>query len=282
MAATSDRSRELTLTDSAINLYRTPFDEAVAILSRLVQQASETFPDLTLGGICAGIAGAGHSSAQQNAVTPQLQQKLQETFKVPVNIINDAPIALEGAFEDGSGILTIVGTGSNVLGRARDKRLVQTGGWGYLLGDEGSGMVIGLEGFRALVTDLEKSRHSILRTLLAERLQISDRPSLLDYVYRSKKPIQHVAPLVLEAAEDGDETALAIAQRQANGICAQIHRLASEHTETLDHQIAFIGGLYNNALYQSLLKNALRISLPDWSIVPAQHTPVVGAWRMAQ
>jgi N-acetylglucosamine kinase-like BadF-type ATPase len=281
MAATSDRSRELTLTDSAINLYRTNRDEAFNILLRLIQQACHNLPDLTLAGVCAGISGAGNST-QTNAATPEVQHRLSEALNVPIQIINDAPIALEGAFEHGSGILTIVGTGSNVLGRTRDKQLVQTGGWGYLLGDEGSGMVIGLQGLRALVADLEAERPSLLRRLLAERLQIENRSLLLEYVYRSQKPIQHIAPLVLEAAQGGDHAARNIAETQAEGICKQIQRLAIHHEEALDKQVAFIGGLYNNALYAELLRKNLAELLPEWQIVKAKHSPVIGAWRMAQ
>jgi N-acetylglucosamine kinase-like BadF-type ATPase len=64
-------------------------------------------------------------------------------------LCGDEEIALDAAFSGGSGILVIAGTGSNVIGRAPNGRLVSAGGWGPVLGDEGAGYWIGLESIRA-------------------------------------------------------------------------------------------------------------------------------------
>ena len=64
-------------------------------------------------------------------------------------LCGDEEIALDAAFAGGSGILVIAGTGSNVIGRATDGSLHGAGGWGPVLGDEGSGFWIGLEAIRA-------------------------------------------------------------------------------------------------------------------------------------
>ena len=50
--------------------------------------------------------------------------------------------------DDGVGVALIAGTGSVAFGRAADGRTIRCGGWGYLLGDEGSGYAIGRAALR--------------------------------------------------------------------------------------------------------------------------------------
>ena len=64
-------------------------------------------------------------------------------------LCGDEEIALDAAFAGGPGILVIAGTGSNAIGRAPGGSLFGAGGWGPVLGDEGSGYWIGLEAIRA-------------------------------------------------------------------------------------------------------------------------------------
>ncbi|HCR49784.1 MAG TPA: BadF/BadG/BcrA/BcrD ATPase family protein [Rhodothermales bacterium] len=278
--ATPDKKRDFTISDAGINLYRISKERAKEILLSLVTRAIEAFPDLRVGGICAGAAGAG-TSDMPNALTPVLEREVSEALGLPFRLLNDANIALEGALEGESGLLTIVGTGSNVLGKTREGRLVNTGAWGYLIGDEGSGMAIGLAGLKAVAHAMDEQEHPLLRQLFAERLQMSNRATLLDYVYRSQRPIQHIAPLVLEAAEMGDAPAVDIIYQQANGIVAHIYRLAHRYNTQLEHQVSFIGGLYNNEFYRNQLHEILAAKLVSWAIIPAKHTPVEGAWHIA-
>ena len=64
-------------------------------------------------------------------------------------LCGDEEIALDAAFPGGPGILVVAGTGSNAIGRCADGSLHGAGGWGPVLGDEGSGYWIGLEAIRA-------------------------------------------------------------------------------------------------------------------------------------
>ena len=53
------------------------------------------------------------------------------------------------------GVGAISGTGSNVFGVGADGRAWRAGGWGHLLGDEGSGYWLGIESIRAALRDRE-------------------------------------------------------------------------------------------------------------------------------
>lgn len=279
-ASTEDGSKSCSFTDAGINLYRVDQGTAYATLMRLIAQVRDAMGNARPMAFCAGIAGAGTATVP-NPATPLLQQSLSEALDFPVQLVNDAIIAAEGALEGESGILVIVGTGSNVLGKCTDGVYVTTGAWGYLLGDEGSGMALGLTALRALAHDLDLHQETPLRTALADQLGLRDRASLLEYVYRNPKPIQHVAPILLNTAASGDAASVQLVRAQTEAIGSQIQRLATQYAQVLRPQLAFIGGLYDHSFYRNRLQDTLRNLLPEWRVIAAKHQPVWGAWKMA-
>ena len=60
-----------------------------------------------------------------------------------MRVTTDIEIALTAAFGDGPGIVVVAGTGSVVLGRDPEGRMLRRGGYGWQMGDEGSGYAIG-------------------------------------------------------------------------------------------------------------------------------------------
>lgn len=81
-----------------------------------------------------GLAGGGMAAA-----AAALQARLPFARS---RVVNDAVTAARGALGPGDGILVAMGTGS-VLAVQRDGVLRQYGGRGFLMGDEGSGAVLG-------------------------------------------------------------------------------------------------------------------------------------------
>src|SRR5213078_4483038 len=68
-----------------------------------------------------------------------------------VLVVNDALIALAAGAGDDPGIVIISGTGSIVYGRNERVEAARAGGWGHMIGDEGSGYWIGREALAAVM-----------------------------------------------------------------------------------------------------------------------------------
>lgn len=93
--------------------------------------------------VCA-LAGAGREPERT-----RLEQRLSaQGLAEEVRVISDFQAALQDAFDDGSGILLISGTGSSAWARHRDGRTARAGGWGEIIGDEGSGYWLGVSALR--------------------------------------------------------------------------------------------------------------------------------------
>ncbi len=132
---------------------------------------------------------------------------------------DDAVIAHLGAFGDAPGLLVIAGTGSIAVARDRQGRLSQIGGWGYPLGDEGSGAWIGAQALRRLFCGID---HPGTGTPLVERMMRAvgaDYARVVEWVRLSNQSaVARLAPLVFDAADAGDTDALAILEHAADAV----------------------------------------------------------------
>ncbi|SFJ84285.1 BadF/BadG/BcrA/BcrD ATPase family protein [Thermoflavimicrobium dichotomicum] len=156
-----------------------------------------------------GLAGIESGSHRD-----QLKAALSQHFGIPFFIVNDARIAHAAALEGKDGILTISGTGSVCFGVHHGKS-VFTGGWGNLLGDEGSGYWIAIEALRQLIYEDETDKEpSLLSRKLLSYLKVKEARKIIGPVYASSKgEIAALVPVVVEAANEGDSRALQILQQ---------------------------------------------------------------------
>ncbi len=279
LASCSSSDAPLRLTGPGANAQRLGLEATAQTLATLIHRALNEHPDCQLAAVCAGIAGAGRQDDQET-LTRRLLHELDLSPAPHVQIVHDAHIALEAAFEDGSGIVVIVGTGSVVFGRARDGSLQRTGGWGYLLGDEGSGFALGQAGLRAVAHAIDGGPDTVLRAEVAEHFDLDSRDELIHRVYQHNWPMQDAAPLVIEAAQAGDSTAQRIVDQQTHRLAQQVCWLV-ERSSDMAPRIALLGGLAREASYAAAMTQALQDVLPGWSVDVLQQRPVVGALRLA-
>ncbi|KAK9717822.1 BadF/BadG/BcrA/BcrD ATPase family [Popillia japonica] len=110
------------------------------------------------------------------------------------------------------GVTCIAGTGSNTLLINPDGSRAQCGGWGYLLGDEGSAYKIALRAVKACFDDLDgfsPAPHPIQRvwSTVQEHFNVDCKESILQHFYtKFDKPfIASIAKKLANCANDGDK-----------------------------------------------------------------------------
>lgn len=191
-----------------------------------------------------GLAGAnvGTNARQLEAILP-FKRCLVET---------DTMIALEGAVGGGDGAIAILGTGTAYLGR-RDGEARPIGGWGFLVGDQGSGAQIGRELLER--TLLAYDGVGPASSLTDEILSVFDRdPSNIVGFTTTAKPgdFGGFAPKVFDFAARGDVVARAILRRGLDVIEMSIERFGLREDEPL----SLLGGLAPH--YEPMLSPPLR------------------------
>lgn len=231
--------------------------------------------------VCAGVSGAGRAE-EQDALSGAIRDALVAPGRtVHVEVVHDALIALDAAYDAGSGIVVIAGTGSVALARTADGTLLRVGGWGHLLGDPGSGYAVGQRGLRATAAAFDGGDDTSIRGRLRDQLGIDTREQLIHAVYQDGLSMQDVAPLVVDAAAAGDAVAARILDTAGEGLTEQVSWLV-HHAQTIAPRITLLGGMVQNDHYDNVLRQHLRDHFPDWSVQQLQVEPVTGALRRAR
>jgi N-acetylglucosamine kinase-like BadF-type ATPase len=196
-------------------------------------------------------------------------------------VVNDAFVALRAGANHPWGIAVLAGSGSVVAGRNAADEEFRTLGLGRILGDFGSGLDIADEGVRAVA---EAYTGMGPQTALTERYRAafgrSSVEDLLEHISRANPPMGHLAGVVLEAAEEGDGAARAIAEHAGSALGAAAGLVARKLRMQSDTFEAVLAGGVLRAGSRTLelaLKQELRRSAPNAFPVRLEVPPVVGA-----
>ena len=252
-------------------------------IQKALQQANLSINDISAVGI--GIAGASNLHSEQWLIDC-VQPALPHTLLVPSS---DLEIALVGALAQRHGILVLAGTGSAILGQSPDGQVLQLGGWGYLLDDDGSGYSLALDAIKRIIQDFEENyaefvdyEASSLNHIILEQLELSTPRDLIRWLYRSQEPpvtrVASLAKLIIDEAEQGNWDAINILQKGASRLASKVD-LMTRRLKYPDAPIAFAGGLLDNdnRLSREL---TIRLGLPLRPI--AKYSPVIGGALLAQ
>ena len=177
--------------------------------------------------ICLGMAGVDREN--DAAIIRGLMARIGH--KVRILVVNDALIALEAGVGNAPGIVVIAGTGSIVYGRNARWEAVRAGGWGYLLGDEGSGYWMGRLALRAVVREADRrGRPTTLTPRVLEHFGVRRPSDLIHEVYtQALRPtsIAALATHVQTSAAEGDAVALGIVESGAQALVSAAEGVAT-------------------------------------------------------
>lgn len=231
--------------------------------------------------LCAGLAGVGNR-AEREAVREAL---LAAGVAGRVQVVTDGETALEGVLGGEPGILLIAGTGSVAYGRGPDGRVERCGGWGMVVGDEGSGFAIGRGGLVAALRAVDgRGGQTRLLPLFLELLGVEDVRGIPPWAGRAAKAeIAALAEHVVRAAEGGDAVARGIVEAEARGLAEHAVALRC-HLDPWPGPVpvVFHGGVLGSALYSGMVERALAEADPVLRVVPPVADAVAGALRLAR
>lgn len=200
-----------------------------------------------------------------------------------IDVVNDIELVLAAGCDEGWGVALICGTGSIGFGRAPDGRTARAGGWGYILGDEGSGYSIAIAALRLATRTADGRAHapSILDAALAH-WGLESAEQLLGTAYRPDVTIAELAKLatrVVDLAEAGDLTARAILNDAARALAELVDAVVAPLS--LDSPpVALAGGVLRASPFlRDRVLASTRTPLGPHRIV---DDPAIGAVRLAQ
>jgi N-acetylmuramic acid 6-phosphate etherase len=177
--------------------------------------------------ICLGWAGVGRPEDSARVRSWIDAEDLAQ--KVLVN--SDSLLLLWAGTAEGWGIGLVCGTGSIAFGRTKEGKTARSGGWGYRLGDEGSGFAVGSAALNAITQAADgRGPETTLTDRILQSWSLDSPQDLIRRMYRQdadQRQVASLAPLVLAAAREGDKVALGIVEEAACELActvAAVHR----------------------------------------------------------
>jgi N-acetylmuramic acid 6-phosphate etherase len=232
---------------------------------------------------CIGLAGAGRPDDRARL----LEWAQSAGVAQQIEITTDAAVLLAAGTPEGWGLAVIAGTGSIALTRNADGAAARAGGWGPLLGDEGSAYQITLAGLRAVTLAADhRAQPTALTDRFVAKLGVATPQQMVPKIYGGldRPALAALAQVVLEAAAAGDGVAKRIVedavQALAQTALAAMRPVFGESTAV---PVALAGGMFTgSAIYRGRFLGALS----SLGIAPTPMAlvsePADGALRLAQ
>jgi len=237
-------------------------------------------PGFELKAVCLGLTGVFIPGKRDAAV-----HALHEVFSgIPVLVVSDTVTAWAGAHEGKDGVVVIGGTGSVAYGRSGDRE-VRKGGFGYLLGDEGSGFKTAAAAVSAALHDADGTGPSTsLTAVVARYFNVDDVRKAPGKVYSENIPVDRIAalcPMISEEADKGDEEAKRLLTKSGRDL-GLLAAAALRDLGPKGKRVSYVGGVFKAG--EPLLRpfrERILAEIPDAVIVPPVHNPSIGAGILA-
>lgn len=200
----------------------------------------------------------------------------------------DTWIALRAGTEESHGVVLICGSGVNCSGKNRNGDTFQCGGFGYRFGDFGGGYDLSVEVFRTVIRSYEgREKATALSGKLIDLLGYSSVAELRDdFLDHAKHLPIGAAELLFQAAEEGDEVAIRLLEKQGEELglaaVATIHQLNMRDDR---FQIVLAGSLLTKGdrlgFIRSVIEQKVKQAAPNGTLTILDREPVVGAVILA-
>lgn len=199
----------------------------------------------------------------------------------------DAHIALAGAAgrtPPADSVLVIAGTGAVAVGKRADGVFTRCGGWGYVLGDPGSGCEVGRQVFEAAARDTDgRGPHTALTELLMSFFQTQDLLGLKKMIFEGNPLVLFppLAGLCDIACAAGDGEALKIGREAGRELAALATGLTAKGGIAKNCRIWRAGGMFNSTVIAASFERFVKLALPEAALCESLLPPCLGAVLMA-
>lgn len=266
-------------------------EAAYRAIEQSILQATQQF-EIPIQGIGIGLAGVGRAADQarvrgwvdrwQTSPLLPLQWDLKPDS---IAICPDCEIALMGGIGKNTGIAAIAGTGAIVWGRNNQGDTKRVGGWGYLLGDEGSGYWIARQGLQAVMRSLDgRLAATSLTRHLGAHLGLNTSEDLIEVVYRRGWGVTEIAALsqiVDLAAAEGDPIACQILDNAAQELVLAVQVAAHALFQPDEpFEVVTLGGAWQSAYLRQTFITSFTAIFTNARVIEPRHEAAYGAGLM--
>lgn len=176
--------------------------------------------------------------------------ELEEKYKAKVSFYTDAELSMAALLENNNhpGIIIISGTGSILIGK-KDNQIYSVGGFGHLIGDQGSSYHVVIEAIKYIIKQTEEQRqiNDFIKTMY-KVFEVKNLEELKKLVYHnSKSQIASYSKTIDDLANNGDEVAKELLLNEAELLINQFNNMYKMMEIKSKVEVGLIGSFINNS-----------------------------------
>lgn len=232
---------------------------------------------ISLIGDCTSVLGKdncllisiGMASVESGNYAELIKKYVESTYGIDTKIFNDAEMACKAYFGNNDGILAIAGTGSSCFVQ-KNGQGEMVGGWGHIIGDEGSGYHTVMEVIKNIVCKFDKNiPYDNLNKKILTKIGGASRSEIMNFIYGNEKStIAALFPVIVECSMEGDSYAVSLLEN-AGRLLAELTCTAYKKKEYKSNiTIGIKGGVFHNSCCLiSAYMNELQKNLNGFNII---------------
>jgi N-acetylglucosamine kinase-like BadF-type ATPase len=236
--------------------------------------------------LCGGSAPAAMAVGAHGCDTDEqcrrFQALLAANLQTSVQVVNDAELMVPAAgYLDGIGV--VAGTGSIAVARTAEGKMLAAGGWGWILGDEGSAAALVREAAKAIRRALDRGQEGDpLIAMLMREIGTDDQTKLgiLLNETRGAAAWGRYANAVFDAANAGSPLASRVIKEGGEGLAALV-QLLIERGANASLVVAGGGVIAEQPMLMNAFVGAMASMSPTSRVVLLREPPVIGAVALA-
>ena len=262
-----------------INFYSVGMDTARKNLLSVVEDIYKEIGEVVFESVFVGCS-ALDSEADAQTLTSLCGEIKADRIKMD----SDLYVALKSVENAVCPCVAICGTGSMAIGEDADGKVRFKGGWGHIIGDEGSGYAIAVNALKCCCIFSDSGEESPLLESAKEYFGVSDFRAAIDKIYSpgtTKDVLASFAAKVQKTAEEGDVFARSIIVNEAHNFARTVFSLLSEIEECT--VLALYGGVFqHNELFRETFSEDVNEIYPELEIRLLDIPPEEGALKIAR
>ncbi|MFD1441518.1 BadF/BadG/BcrA/BcrD ATPase family protein [Lacticaseibacillus hegangensis] len=253
------------------------FSDTAENLTKIISKIGKTFSLSECTAVVIGVAGLDTAGT-----APQLREQLAQHFNVPIILMSDATLAVWNILSGKSGVLALAGTGSAVFSRFGN-RTDRVGGWGYLIGDEGSAFDIARRTLRMLADSYDRQDDTSFMHAFLRKSGCSEFPELAASIYRTdRKGIAKLAMITAELSSSYSE-AERIIEDAAQSLGRQVILILSRYPAQTNPVVGESGTvLQRNLTYRTAFESFVSDVFPSAEFTTSDRNNASGVFYWYQ
>jgi len=214
----------------------------------------------------------------------KIKKELQRFFEFPIFVDGDQKIAFRAGTDEKNGVVVIAGTGAIAMGWKGKKEAI-SGGWDWLIGDQGSGFWVGKRVLEEIGKSLDGRRKDFkLKRFILKKLKIKKDEQIYERFYHQDfvEKVASLSKLVDQLSKKGDK----FSQRILIEAAKEISKMAISVIRKLNFKnekfpVVFAGGMFKSEIFRKRVEREIKKVAKKAKFVLLKKKPVIGAVKLA-